>query len=159
MTTVYTEDQRFSQWWLWVLILGMAGLIGYGFIQQVVLGTPFGDNPLSNIGLSIFSLVMLLFVLFFAGIRLRTRIDSQSIQMQFTPFLKREYKWTDIESAQIVNYGFVGYGIRIGSKHGIVYNVNGNKGLALKLKNGKKLVIGTQQPEQLQGFLAGRALA
>ena len=159
MTTVYTEDQRFTQWWLWLLLMGIVGLIGYGFIRQVVLGTPFGSNPMSDTGLTIFSLIMLLFVLFFTKLRLRTRIDSQSIQMQFSPFLKRYYYWKDVESAEVVTYGFVGYGIRLGSKHGIVYNVNGNKGLALKLKSGKKLLIGTQQPEELQAFLSAKALA
>ena len=44
-----------------------------------------------------------------------------------------------LKSAKIVNYGFVGYGIRLGSQYGTIYNVNGNKGFAIELSNGKKV--------------------
>jgi hypothetical protein len=30
----------------------------------------------------------------------------------------------------------VGYGIRLGSKYGSIYNMNGNKGLVIELSNG-----------------------
>lgn len=156
MTTTFTETQRFSQWWLWILIGGITALIGYGFVQQVLLGTPFGDKPMSDIGLTIFTTVMIGFLIFFASMRLRTRIDGEGIQMRYTPFIKRKYKWSEIQSVEVLQYGFVGYGIRYGSKHGIVYNVNGNKGLAIKLKSGKQFVIGTQRPEELQVFLSNR---
>lgn len=154
MTTTFTETQRFSQWWLWILIGGITALIGYGFVQQVLLGMPFGDKPMSDIGLTIFTTVMIGFLIFFASMRLRTRIDGEGIQMRYTPFINRKYKWSEIQSVEVLQYGFVGYGIRYGSKHGIVYNVNGNKGLAIKLKSGKQFVIGTQRPEELQGFLS-----
>ena len=35
----------------------------------------------------------------------------------------------------------------------MVYNVKGTKGLALLLKNGKKIVLGTQRPEELEHIL------
>jgi len=158
MTSVFTENQRFSQWWLWILILGIVGLMLYGLVQQVFFGVEFGNQPMSDSGLILFSFVLVAFAVIFANIRLRTRIDKQAIGMQFTPLLKRTYRWDDVESALIISYGFVGYGIRLGSKHGIIYNVNGNKGLALVLKSGKKLVIGTQKPEELEAFLMAQGL-
>lgn len=33
------------------------------------------------------------------------------------------------------------------------YNIKGNKGLQLKFKNGKVLLVGTQKPEELQKVL------
>jgi hypothetical protein len=73
--------------------------------------------------------------------------------MRFVPFLKKNIKWNELKSMKIVNYGFVGYGIRLGSKYGTVYNINGNKGLAIELKNGKKFVIGTQNETELNSTL------
>tara|TARA_R110000868_G_scaffold356319_1_gene617853 strand:+ start:624 stop:761 length:138 start_codon:yes stop_codon:yes gene_type:complete len=37
--------------------------------------------------------------------------------------------------------------------HGMVYNVKGNKGLALHFTNGKKVVLGTQKPEELEKII------
>ena len=42
------------------------------------------------------------------------------------------------------------YGIRLGSKYGTVYNMSGDKGLAIELNNGKKFVIGTQKELELK---------
>src|SRR5690554_7570605 len=47
--------------------------------------------------------------------------------------------------------GFVGgWGIRFTMKYGTVYNIKGNKGLFVKLKNGKTFIVGTQKPEELE---------
>ena len=56
--------------------------------------------------------------------------------------------------AEIVNYGFVGgWGIRLWTKYGTVYNMRGNKGLAIALTDGNKFLIGTQKPEELTAIL------
>ena len=54
----------------------------------------------------------------------------------------------------MINYGFVGgWGIRLFTDYGTVYNTRGNKGLALKLQNGKRLVIGTQREDELKSVI------
>jgi len=45
---VFREVQRPQQIWVWMLILGIATLMWYGFIQQFILDIPFGDKPASN---------------------------------------------------------------------------------------------------------------
>lgn len=157
MKTTFVETQRFSQWWLWILIGGITALIGYGFVQQVLLGTPYGNKPMSDLGLTILTTLMIGFLIFFVLTRLHTRIDGEGIKMRYTPFINRSYKWSEIQRVEVLKYRFVGYGIRYGSKHGIVYNVNGNRGLAIKLKSGKQFVIGTQRPKELQVFLSSLA--
>jgi len=67
-------------------------------------------------------------------VTLETTIDSEKISVKHLLFVKKRFKWEDIKSAEIVKYGFVGYGIRISLNHGTVYNVKGNQGLFLKLK-------------------------
>ncbi|MGG5765675.1 MULTISPECIES: DUF6141 family protein [Bacillus cereus group] len=44
---IFREVQR-SPIWVWILILGIAILMWYGFIQQIILDTPFGDKPAPN---------------------------------------------------------------------------------------------------------------
>src|SRR5690606_37115261 len=77
------------------------------------------------------------FVLFFVLILLlTTEISEKSIKFRFFPFFNKEVLWSDIESAKVITYGFVGgWGIRLNPRFGSVYNVSGNKGLAIVLKN------------------------
>ncbi len=149
-TILFKENQRFTQWWLWVLLIGVTCIPLYGSYRQLVLGIPFGINPMSDIGLILFSIFMLAFLAFFFSLRLQTQINDQEIYMHYFPFLRKHIPWSEIKSAKVVNYGLVGYGVRYGSKYGVVYNTNGSKGLAIELKNGKKLCIGTQKPKELR---------
>ncbi|MGB5272717.1 MAG: hypothetical protein WBN39_01570, partial [Flavobacteriaceae bacterium] len=66
----------------------------------------------------------------------------------------KQFKWEDIDKAEIIKYRFVGFGIRLSFKYGTVYNIKGNLGMALHLKDGKKYLIGTQKPEELQKAIA-----
>ena len=146
----FTEKQRFNQLWLWIPLVLISLLPLWGVVQQVIMDKPFGNNPMSNTGLIIFLIVMLMFLYFIGTLELRTQIDSESIRVRFWPFGSKTIPWNDIESAEVLNYGFVGgWGLRIGTKYGTVYNTSGKMGLALKLKNGRKLCIGTQRPSEL----------
>ncbi|MEJ7679685.1 MAG: hypothetical protein WKG06_17860 [Segetibacter sp.] len=59
-------------------------------------------------------------------------------------------KWSDIEACKMIEYKFVGFGYRIRREYGIVYNANGNKGLRINKKNGRKILLGTSKPEQAE---------
>ena len=47
---------------------------------------------------------------------------------------------------------FGGWGIRF-RRGGIAYNVDGNKGLELTLQDNRKIMIGTQHPDELKSAL------
>ena len=148
---LFKESQRFTQWWLWLLLLGLLALPIYGMIQQLILKEPWGSKPMSDWGLTLFGLGMLGFVYFFYYIQLKTWIHPDSIVVSFPPFFrKKHFAVSDIAAARVVTYGFVGYGLRLSPKYGTVYNIKGNKGLALTMKNGKKFMIGTQNPNQVE---------
>jgi hypothetical protein len=153
MKIVFTEVQKFTQWWLWILLIGIGILPIVGMYKQFVLGETFGDNPMSDLGLIIFCAVVFGLIAMFWLLRLKTEIDQNEIRINFFPFLSKKVPWNDIKSADIVNYGFVGYGIRFGSTYGTVYNTNGNTGLAIELRNGKKFVIGTQKEHELNAIV------
>lgn len=132
----FKEVQKFTQWWLWLLLLSLGAL----FIYMAP----------ANLG----ALILLIIGLLFLFIRLITRVDEEGIKFRFFPFIRRAYQWYEIESAQVVDYGFVGgWGIRLFTSYGTVFNIKGSKGLAVVLKDGKKFCLGTQRPEELQRTL------
>jgi len=131
----FKEEQKFTQWWLWI-ILAVIGLIP-------VFGIYKETNSISQWVVGIF--ICALIVLFWM-IKLRTEISENGIKMTFFPFVKKKIKWKEIKEVKVVNYGFVGgWGIRFGTKYGTVYNIKGKFGLAIKLNTGKKFLIGTQK--------------
>lgn len=151
MTTLFKEDQRFTQWWLWLILIPIGILPVVGIVQQLILGEEFGDNPMSDFGLILFAVFVFALLGLFLMMRLKTEIDQNEIRLSFFPFVKKSIKWTEIKKAEVVNYGFVGgWGIRLSFKYGTVYNIKGNKGLAIELRNGKRFVIGTQREEELR---------
>ena len=156
MTNLYfKEEQRFTQWWLWLILIAIALIPVYGVIKVVIGGEPFGNNPSSNFGLIFLLIFMAAFLGLFYMMKLSTEIDDESIKMNFYPFTKKEIKWTEIESAEVVNYGFVGgWGIRLGTKYGTVYNTSGKIGLAIILKNKEKFCIGTIKESELKALIS-----
>jgi len=148
---MFKEQQRFTQWWLWLIMIPIGILPLFGIYQQLILGEPFGDKPMSDLGLGVFSFFTLLLVGLFIVMKLKTQIDEHEIQMNFFPFVKKKTKWAEVKNAEVINYGFVGgWGIRFWTQYGTVYNIKGNKGLAIELLNGKKYLIGTQKEIELQ---------
>lgn len=151
MQIEFHEKQKFTQWWLWLILIGVALIFVYGLYQQLVLGAPFGDKPMSDMGLIIFSILMFAMLFFFWSVQLETEIDAGGIRVRFFPFVKKQFRWEEVRSARVVNYGFVGgWGIRMWTKYGTVYNTRGNKGLAIELHNGRKYCIGTQKENELR---------
>lgn len=147
MKTEFVELQRFNQWWLWVFISALILLPLYGIYKQLIVGEPWGNSPMPDYGLFIFLAFTLGFALFFYYLELRTEIDSRGIRVRLRPIATQTFKWEQIEAVQLVRYGFVGYGLRLMTKFGTVYNTRGHFGLAIITKDGGRFMIGTQKPE------------
>jgi hypothetical protein len=155
---LFTEKQRFNQWWIWVLLLIVNGMMIFGFVQQVMLKKPLGDHPTSDGGIIFGTLMCILLLTFFITFRLETKIYKGGIAVRFFPLqLKTRYfAFEDIASMEIRQYRpimeYGGWGIRgFGSNRAL--NVSGKIGLQLIFKNGQKLLIGTQRGEELMEIL------
>jgi hypothetical protein len=149
MKTEFKEEQKFTQWWLWLILTAIALIPVYGIYKQIIQGEVFGDKPMSDSGLIVSAIIPFGILVLFWFSKLQTQININEIQIKFIPFITKKIEWKEVKSAQVISYGFVGYGIRLFTKYGTVYNTKGNKGLALELKNGKKLLLGTQKMEEL----------
>ncbi|WMI67768.1 hypothetical protein [Mangrovimonas sp. YM274] len=154
MKPQFNEHQKFTQWWLWLILIPIGALPLVGIYKQIILNEPFGDKPISNLGLIGFACFTFALLTLFFVMKLTTKINKDGIEMRFFPFVKKTTKWSDIKTAELINYGFVGgWGIRLWTKYGTVYNMKGNKGLAIELLNGKKFLIGTQKETELKEVL------
>lgn len=150
---LFEEEQRFTHWYIWILLFGLLCIPIYGVLQQLVLKQPFGDKPMSDLGLVILLFGQLALCFLFWIMKLETTISKEKISIRFFPFVAKTIQWDEVEQAEIVKYRFVGYGIRIFTSYGTVYNISGNKGMALTLTNNKKLLIGTQKPHELEDVI------
>jgi len=154
---LFYEEQRFTQWWLWFVWIVLFGIAIGNFFElsfSVAHFIAVGSVVLETENL-IPIIILILVLVLFRMLTLKTAITSDSIHIHYFPLFSKKWKWEAIQTAEVITYGFVGYGIRISFKYGMVYNVKGNKGLALHLKNGQKLVIGTQKPEELAQLFRG----
>lgn len=157
---LFSEKQRFSQWWIWLLLIAANVLFLVGVYLQVALGRPFGDKPMSNLWLLIIGGSFVVFTILFASIRLETQIREDGIYVRFFPFhLRFRYFSPDeLERFYVRTYSplteYGGWGMRISlTGAGKAYNISGRKGLQLEFKNGKRLLIGTQKAEELSLIL------
>jgi len=150
MKTEFKETQKFSQWWLWLILVSILIKTYYTVYEQLFIEGNNGINSTLDNGLIFAAIIVTIVFLMFIFLKLETSINSEGIKMNFFPFKKKKIKWEEVKNATVLNYGFVGgWGIRLWTKFGTVYNIKGNKGLFIELNNGKKFLIGTQREEEL----------
>ncbi|VDG97995.1 Uncharacterised protein [Lysinibacillus sphaericus] len=154
---LYREIQRPQQIWLWVLILLEAAYMWYWFIQQIVFDVPIGNNPAPDVVTIIFWVLfgITLPVLMLGVLKLIIEVRSDGIYVCLFPFQihYKQYLFKEINNYETITYSplkrFGGWGIRFNSKGETAYNLNGKKGVELRLKH-NKVVIGTQKPGELK---------
>lgn len=148
MKLLFTEKQRFNQWWLW-LLLAVSSAAPVIILYKKITSNAADSGSLSAL------VVLFLVIALFVMLQMKTVVTDQNIQLVYFPFVWKTINLSEIETMKVINYGFVGgWGIRLWTSYGTVYNVRGNKGLHIKLKNGKQLVIGTQKPQELEKVVA-----
>lgn len=90
--------------------------------------------------------------------RLDTEVNSVGVRYRFKPFQlsSRTIEWKNIKEVRLRKYHpfweYKGWGISWG-KAGWAYSTKGNTGLQLVLKNGKRILVGTQKPNELKDYL------
>lgn len=151
---VYREVQRFGQFWLWLLILGISGMAWYAAVVQIVMRRPFGNKPMPDTGLVVIWLIfgIGLPALFFSS-KLITEVRRDGIYVRFTPlhFSFQRIGFEEIKKFEVRAYRAIreygGWGIRHG-REGKAYIVSGNRGVQLELLNQNRLLIGSERPDE-----------
>ncbi len=154
MKTDFKESQKFTQWWLWATLIGAQLYVCYSLIHHYAANENVERAEFSNQSCILLVALVLGLLFLFLSMQLKTQVDKHGIKMKFFPFTKKSVAWEEIEKVEVLDYGFVGgWGIRIGTKYGTVYNIRGSKGMAIQLKNGKKFLIGTQKESELKNAI------
>ena len=148
---LFKEQQRFSKW----ITIPVAVLMLVAVFPTTFLSTEdYTENFAIKLLLS--SLPIAIAVFMFV-LKQETKITADYIEMQYFPLLKRKWLWKDILEPKVIDYGFVGgWGIRLWTGYGTVYNTRGKMGLNFKISKGsktKEYTIGTQKPDELQKVL------
>ncbi len=153
---IFKEEQRFTQTWL-IIIIVISLIVTLAIILKEIDKLTTSEIIISIGTIILASGLILLF-------KLTTRIDEKGIHYKFFPFhLKfKTVFWNDIENAYVRTYNAIseygGWGIRGGTlwykAKGKAINISGNIGIQLELKDGKKLLIGTNKKEQAQDVLS-----
>lgn len=152
-TLDFEETQRITNWWIWLALLGLLLFFVYVFLQQVVLGVPVGDRPISN-GVLILALVIVVAVLTtLLALQLRTKVTEDGVKINFSLFGTYYFKWHEINKVSLTNVGLMGYGYRESKEHGTVFNLGGKMGLGISLKNGKTYTVLIENSQALRQTL------
>ena len=100
--SIYNEIQRFRQWWVWILVVFVTGMAWYGFVQQIVLKKPFGNNPAPDtVMIVIWAVFGVLFPVFFYSLKLVVDVRFDGLYVRFFPLQFHSYK---ISFEQIKTY-------------------------------------------------------
>lgn len=154
----FEERQRMNQWFIWVVLLLINGVTAVSVYVQIIEKQPVGNNPMSNVGLIILSVLMVAFTVFVLSVRLETQILGDHIAYKLSPFhLKtRIVKFDELRSIGVRKYNpileYGGWGLR-GFGKNVAYNISGSQGIQLELKSGHRILLGTKNPDAVQEAL------
>ena len=156
---IYREEQKFTAWVRWLVYISMAAAV---LLSVVVLNkevSGYSPSEMRDIIIAVLAGVgvPILIAVLFAFLKLETEVRADGLYIRFVPFHIRFKKFAADDLSEcyarqyrpILEYG--GWGIRYGlSGRGRAYNVSGNKGVQLVLKDDRKLLIGSQKAEKLE---------
>lgn len=153
---LFHEEQRFGQWWFWLIILAGISPAWYLWWKMLILRRASQPEvaPDAIVWLVWLGVGVVLPVLF-ASMRLITQVRYDGVYVRFVPF---HWRWVKIEPERIqgvkareynalLEYG--GWGIRYGAQ-GKAYTVSGKQGVELEFADGSILLIGSQKAEELE---------
>lgn len=146
---IFYEKQQFRQPWLWVLIV-------FTTLPAILVTVSEARQNQQDVLVSLLVILLPITVIaiWFWNAALITRIDKEGIYVKFAWFHRKYkfYSWDNIVSYDIKTYSpltdYGGWGIRKGA-----YNVSGDVGMLIHFKDGKKLMIGTNDPDGMKKAL------
>jgi len=157
----FYERQRLSPWFIIIPLL-------------LLIGAAIVALQGNEIALLIILVIVVTTILLYFIFKMQTFIDENGLTIRMLPLTlnPKPIRWDEVESAYIrqyqpiKEYGGWGYRTNIAKVKGVkfsllrtpfhkevAYNMQGNIGLQLILKDGRKVLIGTQKPEEIEELL------
>ena len=115
---------------------------------MVLIGIVLANAGINWIAIGTLVIIAVALVLFSS---LTVVISEEELVVRFGPGpIHKRFKLNEIESCQVVkNHWYYGWGIRL-TPHGWLYNVSGFQAVGINLRTGKKYLIGTDVPQELE---------
>ncbi len=123
-----------------IIVAIVAAMVAIGIIM-----TNAGVNWIATTVLVVLAVIVVLFH------SLTVVISGEELVVQFGPgVIRKRFKLNEIESCQTVRIPwYYGWGIR-STPDGMVFRVSGFHAIQIKLRTGKKFLIGTDVPQELE---------
>jgi hypothetical protein len=155
---IYREQQQFPFWLRAFIAVSMAAGIAFSILPLIEMTGQQWQAEKWQIVL-LFAVGVFLpagLALLFCFLKLETQVRRDGVYLRFYPFhiTFRRFGLDDLSEYYARQYRpireYGGWGVRCSFRNGKAYNVSGNKGVQLVFKDGKKLLIGTQNPEEFE---------
>ena len=159
---IFEEKQTFRGKWTWYLVMLMAFLMAWWMVRSLYIllesDYTWGGQLIREAQAVIFAVIfvavsiVVFFLIHFHELTLQ--VDQGTIRYRYLPYFrnfrtinKRDVKKVHIRKYQpIWEFGGWGYRIRPGRK---AFSIDGSWGLQIEFANGKRLLIGTRRPKEL----------
>jgi hypothetical protein len=141
-------------WWI-ILVVGLVAATSWlSFVQQIVLGRPFGSNPGPDGSVWLLWLGFgIAFPLFFWAMRLTVEVSPEALRIRYIPLLRRSIPLDAIRRVEARRYNplleYGGWGIRGWRRGRMIYSVSGTQCVELELHDGTFLAVGSTRAEEL----------
>jgi hypothetical protein len=146
----FTEKQSYTKGWMLLLVLFLLAIAITPWIVYLM------DYETELVGAIVGSVIGTLLTLLFLTLSLRTRIDEQGIHYQYKPMHgnERHIPWSQITHVEVrtfrplMEYGGWGLRFRGFDTNDLLLNVSGKTGIYLVTTDGRKIMLGTQKPDE-----------
>lgn len=157
---LFYEQQTFRQKFLWIFILIADSLSIFFLLDQIVFDWNYSSNLISRYDVFPIIGTMLFVTVFFLILRLEMIVSTTGISYRFFPI---HHKFRYIDKSEMIKITVRKYktlhkesngGIRIGFYgKGKAFNISGDSGLQIELKDGESLLIGSKEGDKLKEAL------
>lgn len=163
-SALFHETQSLGRWHTRLVLAMPPAALAFIACRQLVWGHPWGSPPVSNGGLLFLTILLALVYVRLITVRLVTELRPAELVVGMRGLWRmKRIPLREVDAATVKEYDpvgdFGGYGIRSG-RRGQACIARGNRGVELRLGSGRKIMIGSQHPEQLaKKIMEARACA
>jgi hypothetical protein len=133
----YTETQNIQHFWIRLILLFEIIVFSGIIYRQLVMEKPFGPYPVTDSGLIILSLLMIIPVVILFFIKIKITVSREEVCYKMLPLGLFQYR---IARQQLMSFS-------IETKN--AGKSNETSGLKLELKNEKNLFLPSKKPKQM----------
>lgn len=155
---LFHESQSFRLRYAKYVLAAPPGALLFITLRQVIWHQPWRHPALTNGELLFQTSLLVLVYLRLLTVRLVTELRAGELLVGLRGlWRKRRISMDRVRKARVVQYDpvndFGGYGMRSG-RLGQAYIARGNRGVELEFEDGRKILIGSQMPDQLAKAIA-----